>query len=282
MFKKFAYRPNDIIVSCAAKSGTTWTMNIVHQIRSYGDSDFGDIYWEVPWIEFLERPGQTQEELLHRWARLPSFPRRAFKTHAPPPILPLNPKVKYVVPFRNGLDTVVSFYPFLANHNSNFMDMWNVPEMMRGFPSLDACFGFCMQMFVHNPNFFWTFAKGWWPHRHAPNVLFIHFSDMIKDHEGSMRKIAKFLEVDVPESRWPRILEYTSFPWMKKHGSKFEISHVAPMKVLKSDGMLRKGQVGESATLSEEQQAKFNEVSREFFQDDKMFHWLQNGGELPE
>ena len=65
-----------------AKSGTTWTMNIFHQLRTGGDPDFKDIYAEVPWLEFKERPDQPDEELLERWKQLPS--PRAFKSHSMP------------------------------------------------------------------------------------------------------------------------------------------------------------------------------------------------------
>ena len=65
-----------------AKSGTTWTMNIFHQLRTGGDPDFKDIYAEVPWLEFKERPDQPDEELIERWKQLPS--PRAFKSHSMP------------------------------------------------------------------------------------------------------------------------------------------------------------------------------------------------------
>ena len=43
-------------MSVPAKSGTTWMMNIVHQLRTGGDPGFKDIYIEVPWLEFVEGP----------------------------------------------------------------------------------------------------------------------------------------------------------------------------------------------------------------------------------
>ena len=52
------------------------------QLRTGGDPDFKDIYAEVPWPEFKERPDQPDEELLERWEKMPS--PRAFKTHSMP------------------------------------------------------------------------------------------------------------------------------------------------------------------------------------------------------
>ena len=73
-------RSGDIWCSVPPKSGTTWSMNIVHQLRSGGDEDLEDIYAEVRWPEIFERPGQTEEELQAFWEALPD--RRAFKTYA--------------------------------------------------------------------------------------------------------------------------------------------------------------------------------------------------------
>ena len=44
IFDIMEWREGDIIVNCPPKSGTNWTMNIVHQILTGGDSDFEDIY----------------------------------------------------------------------------------------------------------------------------------------------------------------------------------------------------------------------------------------------
>jgi aryl sulfotransferase len=35
-----------------------------------------------------------------------------------------------------------------------------------------------------------------------------------------MRRIAAFLDVPVDEARWPKIVEYCSFDWMKSHATK--------------------------------------------------------------
>ena len=58
---KVEYRKGDTIIAVPAKSGTTWTMNIFHQLKTGGDPDFKDIYAEVPWSEFKEGPDQPDE-----------------------------------------------------------------------------------------------------------------------------------------------------------------------------------------------------------------------------
>ena len=76
MQQKIEWRNGDIVVSVPPKSGTTWMMNIVHQLRSGGDPAFADIYHEVPWLEFVPRPiWQTEASVYVRSASLP-LPRR--------------------------------------------------------------------------------------------------------------------------------------------------------------------------------------------------------------
>ncbi len=88
MQRLIVWRDGDILVSVPITSGTTWTMNIVHQLLTGSDADFVDIYVEVPWLELLQRPGQPAQEVLDRVAAVTKDRRRAFKTHAAQPTLP--------------------------------------------------------------------------------------------------------------------------------------------------------------------------------------------------
>ncbi|MBK8961435.1 MAG: sulfotransferase domain-containing protein [Proteobacteria bacterium] len=117
-----AWRDDDILIAVPPKSGTTWTMNIVHQLLSGGDADFADIYAEVPWIELVTRPGMPRQEMLERVAAMPRSRPRAFKTHGAPPVLPYigadaSPRVRYVVVMRNPEEALVSMKPFLEQHS---------------------------------------------------------------------------------------------------------------------------------------------------------------------
>ena len=61
------------------------------------------------------------------------------------------------------------------------------------------------------------------------------------DHEGSMRKIAAHLGYEPTTEQWPKILEYTSFAWMKEHQEKFEVTTLLPFPLMLPGGMVRKG-----------------------------------------
>ena len=84
---KATWRDGDVVISVPGKSGTTWTMNIVHQLREGGDPDFEDLYKEVKWLEFA-MPKQTTSDILNELDEMPSTRHRAFKTHFSPPFLP--------------------------------------------------------------------------------------------------------------------------------------------------------------------------------------------------
>lgn len=280
------WRDGDIVVAVPAKSGTTWTMNIVHQLRSGGDGDFKDIYCEVMWMEFANKPGVTPEILAQRIAEMPTTRRRAFKSHAGPGVLPFveagsGKDVKYVVVIRNPEDALTSFRPFIASHKQEWFDLWGLPKEAFMRPSLEA---FYNEIIV--PQSMWMmvfgFAAAWWPKRHEKNVLFLHYTDMVKDHEGSIRKIADFLDMHPTAEQWPNILKYTSFEWMKAHEERFELPVYAP-NILESGAMVRRGQVGKAREegFTEAMSADLLARGSQIIQDKDALHWIYHGGALP-
>ncbi len=120
MQQQVAWRDGDIVVSVPVKSGTTWMMNIVHQLRSGGDADFADVYLEVPWLEFVPGPEAAVEDLVAAFDAMPRDRRRAMKTHSAPGDLPYQAPgsgidVRYVVVARNPDEAVASVLPFLRD-----------------------------------------------------------------------------------------------------------------------------------------------------------------------
>lgn len=284
---KIEWRDGDVVVSVPLKSGTTWTMNIVHQVMTGGTSDFRDIYEEVPWIEFLGFPEQPHQDVVDRVGAMPAETRRAFKTHSPPPAVPFQAAgsgkdVKYVVVFRNPEEAFVSFRPFLDKHSDEWFRLWGMPReaMCRpDFPSFynEVIDGHGMQGAVFG------FLAAWWPLRHERNVIFMHYADMKKDHEGSVRKIAGFLGEDPTEDQWANILEYTSFQWMKRNESKFEANTAGKVPILKSGAMMRQGEIGKAKAdgMTDEISRHLRDVGSRICPDADAVQWLYEGGKLP-
>jgi hypothetical protein len=285
--QKITWRDGDVVISVPAKSGTTWTMNIVHQLMTGGTKDFRDIYEEVPWIEFLGFPGQPHQDVIDRVDAMPTSKRRAFKSHSAPPQLPFiksgsGQDVKYIVVFRNPEEALVSFRPFLEQHSNEWFDLWQVPRqaMCRSdFPSFyhEVIDGHHMQ------GMFFGFLAAWWPLRHEKNVLFMHFSDMKRDLEASVRKISNFIGVEPTANEWPTILEYTSFAWMKQHEDKFEARTASEVPILKSGAMIRKGETGkaESDGMTKEISRHLLDVGSRICPDPAAVNWFYKGGQLP-
>jgi aryl sulfotransferase len=279
-----AWRDGDIVISVPAKSGTTWTMNIVYQLLNGGTSNFRGVYEEVPWIEFLESPTYTPDDVHARIAAMPRSKPRAFKTHSAPPDVPFLRKgsgkdVKYLVIARNPEEALVSFKPFLEQHSDAWYDLWGVPRAAVTRPDFQAFYDEVVTPGGMQGMFF-GFMAAWWPLRHEPNVLFLHYADMKKDHEGSIRKIAKFLGITPPADRWPAILEYTGFPWMKANEHKFEAGSTSAIPPLNPGAMMRKGKLGAATEdgMTAGIAAHLRAVGESICQDKAAVEWLYHGG----
>lgn len=315
--KGVEYRAGDVLLSVTAKSGTTWAMNIFHQLRTGGDPDFKDIYQIIPWLEFKEYPNQTDDELYARWKAMPTDVVRGFKTHAGPgPMLDYHDHVKYVVITRNPVEAAVSFMPFMAGHSDEAFKLWGAEDQQKVMTSHPTFKSFFESFILKGegvmppgaapPGGFLTiwyfgFINGWWPLRAKKNVLLLHYSDMKRDHEGSIRKIADFLGYKPTKEQWRKVLEYTSFKWMKDHGEKFEIQHAlcannpthpelqyrpdgtCPVPFLKPGGMVRKGALGQAAEdgMTPEIEKQIRDLAEQMVPDPAARKWLFDGGAVP-
>jgi aryl sulfotransferase len=281
--QRIEWRDGDIVVAVPLKSGTTWTMNIVHQLRSGGDASFTDIYAEVPWLEIVPHPDSSRDALVAEFDSMPEVPRRAFKTHAAPPTLPYQapgagPDVRYVVVARNPDEAVASFRPFLAAHSDAWFDLWHVPRDEIVGPDFETYFaGFGSHAAV--PMIF-GFVAAWWPLRNETNVMLVHYADLTREPEPQIRAIGDFLGFEVPDAAWPAILEYTSFSWMKAHEEMFELRSVSEIPILDRGAMIRKGQVGRSSEdgVTPEISAAIAEIGRGILTDAEAFDWCYRGG----
>lgn len=285
--QQIAWRDGDVVISVPAKSGTTWTMNIVHQLMTGGTDAFEDIYAEVPWIEFLPHPSLTPEAVVARVAAMPRDRRRAFKTHSAPPELPYlapghGPAVRYVVVLRNPEEALVSFRPFLEKHADDWFALWQMPRAALCRADFETFYHEVVDAHGMQGMFF-GFLAAWWPLRHAPNVLFLHYADMKRDHEGSIRRIAAFIGAEPGAARWPAVLEYTSFAWMKRHEAMFEARSTGPVPPLRPGAMVRQGEAGMARAdgMTAAISAHLRELGARICPDPAARQWFYEGGALP-
>jgi len=190
--------------------------------------------------------------------------------------------VKYIVVFRNPEEALVSFRPFLDQHTDEWFDLWQVPReaMCRpDFPSFysDVIDSNGMQ------RLFFGFLAAWWPLREEKNVLFLHYSEMKRDLEAAIAKIAEFLGIEPTAEQWLTILQYTSFPWMKLHEEKFEARTASEVPILGTGAMIRNGEVGKANHdgMTGDVSRHLRELGGMICPDASAVNWYYEGGILP-
>ena len=139
--------------------------------------------------------------------------------------LKFSPQAKYIYIGRDGRDTVWSFHNHHYNATDEYFRVYNegrpagLPLLERGTPDPAEFYRAWMEHNGYPIWPFWVHIRSWWAARHLPNVMLVHFNDLKADLDGSIRRIAAFLEIPVDEANWPDIVNHCSFDYMKGHAS---------------------------------------------------------------
>jgi hypothetical protein len=231
-------RPDDIFLVTYPRSGTTWLQMILHQLTSDGEMEFMHISERFPWFEryaFLGRDIET-------------FPSpRLFKSHLPYQVIPKTAK-KYIYVMRDGRDVAESYYHMYLTHLDFKADFNTFFKM---FMAGRVQFG---SWFEHVAN--------WKANRVGLNVLYLEYELLLADPEAGIRKIAEFCDIPLTPEKLARVVERSSFTFMKQYEMKFDQA----LEVLLEQGLtlgsfIRKGRAGEgSKRLTPEQDAQFQQA----------------------
>ena len=243
----FKLRPEDVFILAWAKNGTTFTQEIVWCIQNNLDFETAKSIYpllRVPFLEFI-----TITEFLtgkegnfvpfDSIAPINEMPSpRVVKSHLPYCLLPpsILDECKVVTCLRNPKDTLVSFY-----HHEKLI-------IFHGFLGDFAEFFemFMDDMIIYSS--YWTYVLDAWRRREHPNLCLLFFEDMKADLEGSVRKVANFLQKDFSEDQLKQLAEYVSFKKIKETSGRVEeafrqTSYLDPNDKQKS--FFRKGEVGD-------------------------------------
>jgi aryl sulfotransferase len=220
IWNDFQFRPDDIVIATYAKSGTTWTQQIVAQMLFNGDPDLA-VAEMSPWLDLRVPPKAVKLPLVEAQTH-----RRFLKTHLPVDALVYSPKAKYIYIGRDGRDVLWSLYNHYANGNQAMYAALNDTPGRVGppFTPLPVDIRTCWRDWMEKDGYpfwpFWENIRSWWRIRELPNLLLLHFNDLKRDMPGEMRRIARFLDIPINEARWPDIIKYCSFDWMKNNATK--------------------------------------------------------------
>jgi aryl sulfotransferase len=215
-----ALRSGDVVISTSMKAGTTWMQRIM-SLLVFGAGPLPARLVELsPWIDSafmgdVDGVVATIEAQEHQ---------RFLKSHLPFDALPYDPAVRYVYVGRDTRDVFMSAF----NHYSAYTEFT--------YSLLDAAGGAhgpmprCRELWLDwmTRSLFdwetdgWPFwshhhhAASFWPHRDLPNVLMLHYADLLADLEGQMRRVAAFTGIEVAEEAWPELVAAARFDTMKQ------------------------------------------------------------------
>ncbi len=262
----FAHRRTDIAIASCYKSGTTLTQQIVNLLIN-GHDDFDHLHDLSPWVEHT---GDPLDQKMEQIEKLPE--RRFFKTHLPFEALPYHPTWKYICLVRDGRDVGMSLF----NHVHALTPEARLTSPVNLYkPSSD--FGEFWDEWIETGKPYWDFVEfinSWLRVRHFPNVLLVHYNDLINNKPTQLEKLARFLNINLDSHQKDTILYKTSMEYMRQNAKKFE------HRDFEKHRFIYKGINGRwQNLLSARQLKRYDNLLAQKIEPD-CTNWVKNGGNL--
>jgi aryl sulfotransferase len=216
----FPFRHGDIVISTRSKSGTTW-MQMIAALLVFQTPDLPRPLSELsPWLDWLIAP---RNEV---YARLAAQQHRRFvKTHTPLDGIPLDARATYIVVARHPLDAAVSLY-----HQGDNLDRAQIsrltgqPETKEPASPRPSLHEWLLAWIDSQarpedqldslPGVLWHLSDAW-SRRGEPNVVLVHYDDLVANLDGEMRRLAALLGITVPDELWPDLVRAATFESMR-------------------------------------------------------------------
>ena len=202
----FTINPDDLLVVVPPKHGTTWLVHVCHQIRMKGEEPSFENQAEViAHVQGHDKMWGTKCED----QKQPAAPY-IYMDHMPYPFVPDGGR--RIFSFREPKDVVVSAYHF---HDSFLA--------LKSRVTLPIFADFYLQTIESQLN---DLVK-WWEHRFDEDVLLLFYDDLKEDHAGTVRRIAKFMRIELDDDAVARVVHTTSHAEMSRNASKFDVRGIA-------------------------------------------------------
>lgn len=219
-------RDGDVVISTSYKSGTTWMQNIVLQMLFRGEKvpAVSDV---SPWVDRARDDPSAVARLLEAQTH-----RRVMKSHLPLDTLPYNPGTRYIVCVRDARDVFMSLWNHLSQMTPTAIEALNTSPARIGppMPKIGTdihAFWECWinrgwlpgesEGYPHSANLAHT--QSWWNFRHLPNILFVHFADLLADPASEVVRVADYLGLSLNDSEVSAIVEATSFAALSENAA---------------------------------------------------------------
>ncbi|MFI6072504.1 sulfotransferase domain-containing protein [Actinoplanes sp. NPDC051343] len=225
----FPFRPGDIVISTRRRTGTTW-LQMICALLIFQRPELPAPLWHLsPWLDHLVTPPGRL------YAQLAAQPHRRFiKTHTPLDGLPYYPYVTYVVSARHPLDMFVSLrHRAEPEPLSDDLTRWLDEDSAPPEPL---------------PAVMWHLTDAW-TRRFWPNVLLVHYDDLVVGLEAQMRYLAWRLGIPVPEALWPGLVEAAGFDRMRDRAAHLVQDTPA--------ALFRRGRPGAREVFTAEERARY-------------------------
>ena len=227
----FKFRDDDIVITTSGKTGTTWTQGIVANLIFLGRDLPAPPLEMSPWLDMRMSPLEQVLTQLEQQTH-----RRFIKTHLPLDGLRFDQRVKYLYVGRDTRDVFMSWWNHYRSFTEDALVSFNTAPGRVG-PELPRCpedIHDYWRIFMTRGGFDWEnegypgcsplhHAQSWWDYRHLPNILFVHYADLLADFQGEAQRIANFLEIQVPEEAWPAINRNCTLSEMRAAAAPYEI-----------------------------------------------------------
>ena len=205
-YRPYAPQPGDVFIASWAKSGTTMTQQMFHQLRmlaATGEPDmaFDDISRMTPWEDTAR---QNDFDMTRAQRAAP----RGFKSHRE--YERLAPGMRYIVTLRDPHETYHSLYCFFSGYlfepgsvsMEDFLPLW----LMGGPGGCD----------------YFTHLLSWWARRDEADTLLVTYRWAVTSKRAMIRRMADFLGIAVDEAIVGQVEALTARDFMYAHKDKFD------------------------------------------------------------
>lgn len=274
----FPFRDGDIVISTRSKTGTTWVQMICALLIFQTPELPAPLAQLSPWLDHLVAP---REEV---YAQLAAQRHRRFiKTHTPLEGIPLDTRASYIVTARHPLDMAVSLYRQGDNiDRARVRQLTGQPEPPAAPRQRTPLREWLLRWIADDddpresldslPGVMWHLSDAW-ARRDQPNVMLVHYDDLLADLDQQMRWLAGRLGIAVPEQVWPALVRAATFGGMRDNADRL----VPTAGIFKSNAaFFRRGTSGAGReVLSEDEIAAYHERTAQLASP-QMLAWLHS------